>query len=161
MRVGASYCLLFGFVALLLGAAHVPTFILINAQIQAVELTAEKEAAKEDIIKQADEDVKHTQVLLAQLKKTVVRQREIDIVSEIEKSTSENVELKNFSIDNMGVKTDSILVQGVAKTREDLARFKSALVASPMFDKAEVPIADLVRDTDLPFTVTLTLTPQI
>lgn len=160
LRLGATFCFLFGFVTLLLAAAHIPTYVLIQAQISTIEADAGRGTDKVEAIKQADEEVRKIGVVIAQLKKTHDTLHKSDVVTEIERHISDTIVLKNFSIDITGQKTDMIQVQGTATTREALAQFKSALEASPLFSKAEVPISDLVRDTDLPFTVTLQLETQ-
>lgn len=158
LRTAATALMLFGTIVLLLVAAHVPTYILVDAQIKTLELTAEKEAGREDAIKTAEAEVKRVQAVLAQLKKTPSKTREIDVVTEIEKYTSGAIELQNFTVTMENVKTDLIQVRGIAATREALAQFKNALENSPLFEKADIPISDLVRETNLPFTITLTLT---
>lgn len=159
LRVGSSVSVLFGFVMLVLAAAHIPTYLLIGVQIKTLDATAEKESGKEELIKKADDEVRLSNVVLARLK--AVPEKIImtgDILSEIQKSAPTSVSFRTFLLHNTGKEAQTIQVQGVADTREVLAQFKASLEASEMFDRAEVPISDLARDVDLPFAMTITLT---
>ena len=50
-------------------------------------------------------------------------------------------------------------LSGVAASRDALTLFESTLEADPLFEEASVPISDLVRGSNLPFTMTIMLTP--
>ncbi len=158
LRVGSAVAVLFGFVMLVLTAAHIPTYVLIDVQIKTLEATAEKESGKEDRIKEADEEVKLSNVVLTRLKAVPEKKfTTADILSEIQKSAPASISFRTFLLHNTGKEAQTIQVQGVADTRESLAQFKVALEASTLFDRAEVPISDLARDVDLPFAMTVTL----
>ncbi len=55
---------------------------------------------------------------------------------------------------------ETVTVQGTAATRETLTWFTAALEQSPRVAHAEVPLAALAAERNLPFTITLTLAPQ-
>ena len=157
LRVGSTMCILFGFVTLILVVAHVPTYVLIGAQVESLKATVEQESSKVDEIGVIEKEMQETEAILAQLKKSETTILKSDVIAEIKKRAPNAVTLNAFTVTLTGQKSDVIQVQGVANTREALADFTNQLEASSMFASANVPISDLVRDTDLPFTVTLTL----
>lgn len=158
LRTVSVCAMILGVVILLLAIAHMPTYVLVDAQTDALESTARKESERGEAVKVLEAEVGRTELIIKQLKRTKDLPREIDIVAEIRQHASNGIRLTAFTVDVSGQKTDQIQVSGVASTREMLAGFKTALESSPLFEKAEIPISSLVRDTDLPFTVTLTLT---
>lgn len=58
-----------------------------------------------------------------------------------------------FSADKDGTLT----VAGTAKSRAALVGFVDTLKKDPLFKNVSVPVGDLVAETDLPFTMTLTI----
>jgi hypothetical protein len=53
--------------------------------------------------------------------------------------------------------TTKIQVRGIAKTRQNLIDFKSALEQEPSIEKADFPVANLAKDSNIDFTLTLTI----
>jgi hypothetical protein len=163
LRVGSTMSVLFGFVAILVAVAHIPTYVLIKAQIEDLDATSAKESGKEEAIATAIQEVGYATTTVARLKAVPETTRLTEFIHEIETRASSGISFKTFSVTETKAKKDAkpkitaIQVQGVAATRDILAQFKSTLETSTFFAKAEIPIADLVQDADLPFTVTLTL----
>lgn len=160
MRVGATYCLLFAATVVLLTVALVPTYVLVRAQMSgaiAHEGTQEQDA---DIV-QIENDVAKTEAIIAELKKIPEAPRMSAVIHEIEKSAPAGISFSNFTIGHVNGALGPIQVQGVADRRENLVAFKQALEAHALFESASVPIADLARDRELSFSMTIVLSPNM
>ena len=151
--MGASVLLLFSCVGIFLTIAFIPTYVLVGAQIKTFE-GVEKNNAEHTESGTTESEVRATESLLKQLGKTTESRTAGAIIKEIEETAPPTVSFKTFRIESVKG-TTTIQVQGVADTRESLARFKNALEASDSFDKAEVPISDLAKETELPFMITI------
>jgi len=161
LRMGAALSFLFGLVFLLLGAALIPTYVLVEAQISASLFEVTREQDEENAFQKARQDVKETELILEQIKTTQSRLFISVVVDEVRKRTPPNITFSRFFVaESPEGAVDKIQIQGTAPTREALAQLRIALENSPLFSKAEVPIADLARDIDLPFSITVTITPQ-
>ena len=160
LRVGATLALLFAGVAIFLTVALIPTYVLVRAQIEAFALEAKQESDTEGVFESAEGEVKTAMKVLSQLKAVPETVFVSAIIDEIQERTSSSIVLKTFYVDAVGGVIEKIQVQGVADTREALAELKGALESSDTFLSAEVPIADLARDADLPFAITVTLAPR-
>ncbi len=160
LRVGAALGFLFSGVMILLGVALIPTYILIEAQIATSESEVARETGETEALSNAKNEIRSVKTVLAQLKATPQSVLMSSAIEEIQKNAPANVVFKNFSISAVEGVVTTLLVQGVAPTRESLAKLRDALVASDLFENAEVPISDLARETNLPFTLTVTLSPQ-
>lgn len=53
----------------------------------------------------------------------------------------------------------SLLITGIARKRDALRTYEQALKAAPFAETVELPVAVFAKDTDIPFTITLTLRP--
>lgn len=159
LRVGATFGFLFGWVVIFLTVALIPTYVLINAQINAFALE-DTTKGKEDSFKKAEEEVHTTETVLTQLKTVAPRVSASTVIAEIQHRAPASIVFRRFSFGETKGVIDMVQVQGVAPTRESLAQLKSALEASEMFRSAEVPISDLARDAELPFVITVTVSPD-
>lgn len=158
-RVIATMGFLFGFVVLVLGVAHIPTYILVGAQIQALEVVAEEESSREAQVNEAEEEVNRMKSIIDQLKTTEESSGVVPLIDEIDSLAPNQVALRSFTLnsDSKSGKLEEIQVQGVAQNREALAAFKNLLEASENFSQADIPISDLARESNLTFTVTISL----
>lgn len=156
-RVGGTLALLLGGVFLVLTVALIPTYVLVGAQIHASLGETNGNDSDAEAFERADAEVKTTKDLLRQLQKTSPTISISDAVEEVRNLAPVSVVFKTIVVDNASGEVDKIQVQGVAPTRDAIARFKTSLESSSIFTKAEVPIADLARDVDVPFTVTITV----
>jgi Tfp pilus assembly protein PilN len=158
LRVGASFSFLMAVILFVLTISLAPTYILTSAQIADYELrinSVEDEAA---LFAEAERQVIEAHTVLTQLQTVGHTMHTTDILREIERIAPTGISFKTFYLSSGAQNAPQTLqVQGVASTREVLIRFKNTLEDSSFFEKAEVPIADLARDVDLPFAVTITL----
>ena len=157
-RVGATYGFLFSAVLILLSAALIPTYVLVGAQIEVFEIEKEQSNSDTKALQEIDDEIGAVKEILAQLKRVPDNVLPSILISEIKNTAPNSIKFNNFSVQIENNVIETILIQGEAPTRETLAELKDSIEASEFFDKAEVPIADLARDADLPFSITVTLT---
>lgn len=157
LRVGATYAFLFGLVCFVLGVAYVPTYVLIKAQIDTMSIVTERERGEGETLKIIENEIRMTHEVLTQLQSVKDSITPSDAIGAIEKATPTGVSFKTFTISETKGNITAIQVQGVATTRETLIRFKRDVEELEIFSTAEVPISDLAKDTNLPFTMTVSL----
>lgn len=160
LRVGATYCFLFACISVLLTVALIPTYVLVGAQLNTLRLEVEKGSGGEEEFQKADEAVRITKDVLAQLKTRVGTVSMSNAINEVQNIAPSSITFKTFRVEESNGAIEKIQVQGVAPTREALARLRVLLEASSLFATAEVPIADLARDENLPFAITVTLSKE-
>ncbi len=157
LRVGASLGFLLGSVFCVLTAALVPTYILTSAQIADYTTLISNFGDEAQTFAEAERVAGEAQVLLAQMQKGTQTPRASALIQALVQRAPEGIIFKTFALQAAAGVPHIVQVQGVAATREVLIRFKNEIEAASEFEKAEVPIADLARDADLPFAITITL----
>lgn len=157
LRVGAVYCFLITGVCVLLTVAMVPMYVLLDAQIKEVESEVREGNSTNSAVKNTENEVSIIKNVLAQLKVEEKSFRISTAIDEIQKSSSSEISFKTFYIDGAKGEIKTIQVQGTATTREKLIQFKKKLEESELFESVEIPIADLARDANLPFAITIRL----
>lgn len=157
LRVGATFGFLFGVTLLLITIAHIPMYVLVDAQIQNIDASVAQYKDNRETTREIDEEVERTKAVLGQLSSVVDAVSVTTLLSEVRRVAPDNITLKSFMIKTDDAGDMSIYVQGIAPTREALATFKVALEGTEMFEEAHIPISDLARDTNLPFAITIAL----
>lgn len=156
-RVGATIALLFSGVALCLAVALIPTYLLISTQTTALNAEIAQNDVSTEAIKEAEADVVYAEKMIAQFRNASSSESMSTLITEVRRLAPPAITFKNFSIDGAKSAVLKMQVQGTAPTREVLATFKTALETSDLFLKAEIPIADLARDKDVPFSINITV----
>lgn len=157
LRVAIVFSILFGFVFLLLSVALIPTYVLVSAQIRALSVETTQEESKNDLFKTVEEETKNIEKIVAQIDKVNSTILVTPLLAEVEEQTPPGVVVRSYNVSEEGGVIQKIQLQGVATTREALVRFRDNLEASDRFKKAEVPLADLARDSNLPFNIIVLL----
>lgn len=155
-RVVSALNLLFGGVALCLAVALFPTYILISTQTNVLSVEMGEDATSATARTDAENEVKRIQKVTTQLRNASSTHKATALISQVELFAPKEIIFKNIGVDNGKGGAGKLQIQGIAPTREALAGFKSKLESSDLFSKVEIPIADLARDKDLPFSLTIT-----
>lgn len=157
LRVGSVLGFLFSGVLILLTVALIPTYVLVDAQIKAFETEKAQLVGSEGVFTEADYEVQLTKEALAQLKRVPSSVKVSEVITEIKTIAPQSVVFTNFIANTTNGTLSQIQIRGQAPTREALAELKNVIETSDMFETAEVPIADLARDVEVPFAITVTL----
>jgi hypothetical protein len=155
LRVGATFAFLFGGVCLLLATAQIPRYVLVNAQINALAASEDAGEEREKRVR-LENDVRLAQEIATQLNSSSNIILTSRIIEELLRSSGEDISFTRIQLEEKE-KIDKVQAQGVAKSREALAKLKNDIESSSLFLSAYVPISDLARDRDLPFAITITV----
>lgn len=160
LRIGSVYAIMFSGVFLATTALMVPTYVYVSSQLKATEGRMEAgEKANAEYLS-AEKEVKDANAIIAQLTGKTEQARVSALVEEVVRVAPQGVRFKTFSMESKNGAFTELTVQGSASSRATLLALKQSLESSSVFETATIPIGDLARDADLPFTVTVTLAPN-
>jgi Tfp pilus assembly protein PilN len=136
----------------------VPAYVLSNyqQQISRSRIATANQAAVDkhaELIKQIQQ-VKQTIGVLQTPAKTIVPTDALNVVLR-NKSAGISLTSLEYSATDF-----SVALGGIAKTREDLARFSTAIKADSQVESVDFPISSLAKDTNLSFNVSIKLKHQ-
>ncbi len=153
VRVVSVWAVLFGVAALTLAVLNAPVYLLIKSQLQthsgsfndAHEQNSSNEKIEAEILAAND-----NAALLIGMKniKPVV-----PYVTEIESYVNEKITLNTFSVSRTGTAVSSVSLTGVAVDRASLVEFSRAIENSDTFSEASIPLSNLAKDSNIPFTI--------
>jgi len=143
------------------GVFFVPSYMLLHSHIGTVTQETDSLEGRATTAREAKALVKKTNLFATELTQGLHNYTFSEIITAIQSVQGDGVELESFtaSRDETGA-IGEIKVRGSAVSREDLTAFKKNIEAQSMFGTAEVPIEDFVKGSDLPFTITISVTSQ-
>lgn len=157
LRVASVYGFLFSGVLIASTILMIPTYVLTSSQLSGAMDESSRVVETKRAFDTAFEEIKEANTIMAQLRRESNAIPATTLIEEIVRVTPLGIEFNAFHVTKENELPSKIQVQGVATNRSALASFKNTLEASPFFLSALVPIADLARDTNLPFLVTIEL----
>lgn len=157
-RTASVWMFLIGSACLGVVALLVPVWVLITSQGKSLATNYPEAMAQVDQFQQADKTAKDAnstaQFLLADPDSISLT----ELFALVESYAADSIRINSFTTERgeAGVVT-SLVIAGNAARREHLAAFQDALESEVLFASAELPIANLARNEDLTFSITITL----
>ena len=151
-RVAAVACASVALALVASTVALVPSYVLFSSSRNA-QAPIEDVAGEE--MREVEAGLRKAMALTQQLQDTTQSLEPLAIVNHVESAVSSAIVIESFALSHE--KATHIQVRGSATTRESLRQFIEALKRDSFFADAQVPVSDLAPDTNLDFTVTLTL----
>ena len=156
-RVITMFFFMVAITAILMAIFALPVYVLVASQADAY---AESVSATEARVSQYN--VSSSALLEANKmaqKVTELRnyQSFTNLVSSIEAQAGSGISVTGFNFSREEKIVSPITVVGKAKTRQDLASFRDALLNQPEVAEAILPISNLTKDRDITFTLTVKL----
>jgi hypothetical protein len=132
--------------------ALVPAYFLIDVQIKSIETNVSQSSEKV-----ATYDVSASELEIAtanaQLLTNVTVTPFTEYQNTIERLTGNSITVSALRFNRSDKKPATITIDGVATNRQTLATFRDALDAEVEFIKVDLPISNLIKDKDIPFSI--------
>ncbi len=159
-RVISVWLFLVTSAALIIIALLIPSLVLVNAQLQVFENGAGSVDAQNDKYDILKSEITGANNTAQQLLSTKNQRTFHTVISRIENATNKTVRIKSITASrNQDEAIETLQVVGVADSRQALVDFRDTLEAVEMFDAVELPLSNLAKDADVPFNLSIQLTP--
>jgi len=157
VRVVSVWLMLFSVAALTLAVLNAPVHLLIQSQLQthgslfddANEQNTSYEKIEAEIVKAND-----NATLLIGIRAV---DSIVPYIEQIESLSNEKITLNTFSVTRKGTKVSAVSLTGVAVDRASLVEFSRAIENSDTYSEASIPLSNLAKDSDIPFTINAVL----
>lgn len=153
LRVLSVVMLVVSAASLVALALSVPTSILLARQTQSFINNGDLTREIGEERKRITEELSKTRSLIDHLSRTVKITPYSKIISDLDSLAGSGVSIDQFAFDNRS----KLVITGVASTRTELSFFRDRLEERKDFRTIELPLSSLVKDADLPFSITITL----
>lgn len=131
-----------------------PSYLNEKAQADAlrVQLDAENTTEEQKNILRKQANQTYSEHLAGEIKKLSAKNKPSDVVSAIIAAKPAGISIQAIQF---GEKVVS--VSGIADTRSNLISFEKALKENGAFKEANLPISDITKNVDAPFTINVTV----
>jgi cytochrome bd-type quinol oxidase subunit 2 len=155
IRVFSVWAVLVGFAFLIIAILHVPVYHLLGTQkdsYQDAYTTANEQTSE---FKIAEDSIKNANAVATLLTKKNEQTPFSYVIATIDSLVPNGVVIASYSLTRKDGGLSTIAISGVATGRSTLTSFKNAIENDPLFKVASIPLSDLTKDKDIPFTLTI------
>jgi len=134
-----------------------PVYVLVTSQVNIYESSAVEKSEK---VAEYDLSAPSLAVASRQAQMIVSLRNKFsfsEMVDILESMKGEGVSLNNFDFRRSDLEIGSVKVQGKALTRQDLIDFRDLLLSHPKIKDIYLPISNLAKDKDIPFSISISL----
>lgn len=160
IRVASVWLCLLGAAALTIVVLNVPSYLLIQNQLQAFGSKYANASMQQTSFEKVETDITRANNAAVLLASTNKFQAMVPVVEKIEALTNEGIELSDFTVARKERAIESVEVRGVARDRESLVLFSNTIEADEDFVSADLPLSNLAKDSDIPFLLSVVLSKQ-
>lgn len=157
VRVISVWMLIFGVVLLVVSLLFLPVYVLVTSQVEVYETSA-----KEAVAKVAEYDLSASTLAEANVQaQMLIELRQMkpfsDLIDDFSALQGDAISIINFDFKRTGMKLSSVQLIGKAEDRKALADFRDAMMTLPEVKDVYLPIANLAKDKDINFSISVTL----
>lgn len=156
IRAVSVWLLLCGSAFLIVALLYIPTYVLIQAQLKTHQQEYSEVTNEAEQYTDAEAAILHSNdiaTLLTSEKKEVLFSF---VIGEIEKSAHAGIAISSFTLSRADQVLSSITITGQADTRASLSQFRDTLESNALFKTATLPLSNLAKDKEIPFSITVT-----
>jgi hypothetical protein len=159
VRVGTVWTILVAIGLLIAAVFFLPSYVLIKSQLSAYESSYNEASASDASYQGLESEVQLANAQAQRLLTNEATYSFTSILDELELLTTEAIEVEEITMERSEtLELKQFTIRGTAATRIDLVAYRDAIEAHSFFTSAELPISNLAKDRDVPFSVTVTVT---
>jgi len=158
IRVVSVWFILVSIGFILITLLKLPVYVLVHSQLAAFSASYEAAASEDEQFTQLAEEIKTANETASILQISPSHHIFSEVIDKLDALANESVAVSEISIRITKDDTTVVTVAGEAATRIALARYKDSIEADEMFLTAELPLSNLAKDVEIPFTISVTLT---
>ncbi len=155
VRVVTVWLWLLSAALIVVGVLMFPVGLLVQLQLKALSATYAEAQAKNDDYQAAEKEVMRVNETAQELARVHALHPVWDDVALIYELVPDGVVIESISLTREKDVVKKITVTGEAATRSDLARTRDLLKSHGRFTAVELPLSNLAKDVELPFSITL------
>jgi len=161
IRVISVWMLLFACACLIVCILFVPSAVVIRSEILLVESSFQDASDRNSAYKQLEDDIKIANSISTQLTTRPDDGLFTKLTSELRGLMQPGVVLDSISLGRTEGVVETVKITGEAGSRTYLASLKDRIEAHPSFESADLPLSNLAKDIDIPFSITIVISNEI
>lgn len=157
IRVVSVWMLVLGVMFLVVSLFILPVYVLVNSQVKVYETSAQEAMAKV-----AEYDLSASALAEANVQaQMLIELRQIKpfsaLIDDFNTLQGNDISIDNIDFKRSGTSLGSVQLSGKATDRKALADFRDALMTLPEVKDVHLPIANLAKDKNISFSISVAL----
>jgi hypothetical protein len=157
IRVCSVWIFLLGVACIIVGSLLVPSLVLVQSQLKVYSGEYQNASSQNDLYENLEQEVRVANDTAAHLVSSDKNVLFSSLISEVEEVADRTVLIKSISLSRTKELVESIQISGEAVSRSALVEFRDELESSPLFISAALPLSNLAKDKDVPFSITIVI----
>jgi len=153
VRAVSVWMLLISIALVIVTLFNIPVYVLISGQLNAYASPYELATTEDGQFKQSEEEIKTANEFAKILNENTESVAFSDIIARLDELGGAGISVASVNLSRTKDSIDDITVTGQASTRVALANYKERIEAHEFFDTAELPLSNLAKDVDIPFSI--------
>lgn len=155
-RVVVVWAYLIG-IGLLIGALlKAPALWSIESELKAYSGAYDSAQEKAETVKTSQETIAAANAIAQLLAESASTTASTEILAVLDTIAGNEITISQLGLQKDTHSITEMRVQGLANTRTALANFRNDIEQHPLFEKAELPISNLAKESDITFNITIT-----
>lgn len=155
IRVVSVWMFLTGCALCIAAILYAPVYVLVEAELGNYLLAYNQASDDSETYTESEKAIQSGNAIAQLLATSDTDTSFSEIIAEIEKQKIQGIRVDDYSIARKDGILGAITIKGNADSRLILTQFKDAIEKSPLFESATLPLSNLAKDRDIPFTVTI------
>lgn len=155
IRVISVWAVLLGSACVVVAIFNAPAYVLVSSQLSSYLQEYNQAALENESFKESERAVVRSNEIAALLARSDESLQFSEVMSHLESLTGSAVEITEFDFTRSGDTIQSIAISGEAESRLALSMFHEAIESDSLFQSASLPLSNLAKDKDIPFTITI------
>lgn len=148
----------FSFLAIAASVLSIPTIILLQSQLRTIATDYDQSQQADVSFTEAEDVIEEANAFVTDVASMYEYEALIPYITAVLEMQTSAITLDSVTVERDESYTPAtLIVSGKAATRTALPSFEAALESLPQVAAVEIPIENLAREVDVPFTVTVEL----
>ncbi len=155
VRVVSVWLFLVGTGLLVVAALNLPVYILIQSQLGTYTDKFNEANNQNSAFEKIESEIVESNEIAELLSGDRQTVSFVGLLKEFDVLASDAIDVTSFSFARDGTIIGTIHISGKAADRQSLVAFSEAIENHTLFESAEIPLSNLAKDRDIPFTITV------
>ena len=154
VRVISVWVLLVTSAFVIIGLLLIPSLVLVRSQLQVYDGAYQTASDQNDVYKSLEKEVRDANNIAQQLMSTEGTPLFTELIEDVENIAKGKVTIQSISFqrNEQGI-VEKINIMGNSESRVLLVAFRNAIEQHDAFSSAELPLSNLAKDKDIPFSI--------
>jgi Tfp pilus assembly protein PilN len=155
IRAISVWFFLLGFACITIAILNAPVYVLVKNQLSSYQSEYNEASSTMQSFELFEKDIKDALTVGKLLIAVEADESLTSVIEELDTLAGEGIDITHYALSRVDGKINTITLSGEAVSRVSLSDFRTRLETTPKFATAKLPLSNLAKDKDIPFSITI------